>query len=65
MQVKFHRGEIVFISIILYAIVYTQLHTKSPIAVFIGAIPGALPPLLGYFGSFNSLLVGLQSEESA
>ena len=26
----------------------------SPIAVFVGAIPGALPPLIGYFAAFNN-----------
>src|SRR5690606_27643695 len=25
----------------------------SPIAVFVGAIPGALPPLIGYFAAFD------------
>jgi protoheme IX farnesyltransferase len=32
----------------LYAFAYTPLKRKSPIAVFVGAIPGALPPLIGY-----------------
>lgn len=35
------------ISVILYAFVYTPLKRISPFAVFIGAFPGALPPLLG------------------
>ncbi len=34
-------------SLIIYAFFYTPLKKISPIAVFIGAIPGALPPLLG------------------
>lgn len=32
----------------LYAFVYTPLKQKSSIAVLVGAIPGALPPLLGW-----------------
>jgi len=32
----------------LYAFIYTPAKRKSPVAVFIGAIPGALPPLIGY-----------------
>ncbi|MFM6975672.1 MAG: heme o synthase [Sphingobacteriaceae bacterium] len=40
-------------SIFLYAFVYTPMKRKSPIAVFIGAIPGALPPLIGYFAAFQ------------
>jgi len=36
------------VSLILYAFVYTPLKQKSSIAVLVGAIPGALPPLLGW-----------------
>lgn len=35
-------------SFILYSFVYTPLKRVGPIAVFVGAIPGALPPLLGW-----------------
>jgi len=35
-------------SLIIYAFAYTPLKRISSIAVFVGAIPGALPPLLGY-----------------
>jgi protoheme IX farnesyltransferase len=41
-------GLLSVFSILLYAFVYTPLKRKSPIAVFVGAIPGALPPLIGY-----------------
>lgn len=37
-----------FISMMLYGFVYTPLKQKSPIAVLIGAIPGAMPPLIGW-----------------
>ena len=40
-----------FISMILYAFVYTPLKRVGPIAVFVGAIPGALPPLLGWIAA--------------
>lgn len=36
------------VSMLLYAFVYTPLKRVGPIAVFVGAIPGALPPLLGW-----------------
>lgn len=36
------------VSMILYGFVYTPLKRVGPIAVFVGAIPGALPPLLGW-----------------
>jgi len=33
---------------VLYVFVYTPLKRISSIAVFVGAIPGALPPMIGY-----------------
>ena len=36
------------ISLLLYTFAYTPLKRVGPIAVFIGAIPGALPPLIGW-----------------
>lgn len=36
------------LSMILYSFVYTPLKRVGPIAVLVGAIPGALPPLLGW-----------------
>ncbi|MEL6538783.1 MAG: heme o synthase, partial [Bacteroidota bacterium] len=36
------------VSMVLYSFVYTPLKRVGPIAVFVGAIPGALPPLLGW-----------------
>lgn len=35
------------ISLVIYSFVYTPLKRRTPIAVFVGALPGALPPLLG------------------
>jgi len=40
-------GIIGFVSIIMYALVYTPLKRVTPFSVFIGAIPGALPTLIG------------------
>lgn len=36
------------LSFVLYVFVYTPMKQVSPIAVMVGAIPGALPPLIGY-----------------
>ncbi len=41
------------ISLILYAYIYTPMKQKSSFAVFIGAFPGALPPLIGYVAATN------------
>ena len=43
------------LSLILYAFVYTPLKRKGPIAVFVGAIPGALPPMLGWLAATGTL----------
>ncbi|MFD1094216.1 heme o synthase [Salegentibacter chungangensis] len=36
------------ISIFIYVSVYTPLKTKTPLSVFVGAIPGAIPFMLGW-----------------
>lgn len=41
-------GLLSVLSILLYAFVYTPLKKVSAIAVFVGAIPGAFPALIGY-----------------
>jgi protoheme IX farnesyltransferase len=54
------------VSMILYCFVYTPLKRVGAIAVFVGAIPGALPPLLGWVAatgriSYEALLIfGIQ-----
>lgn len=53
-KLNFLTGLLSVFSILLYAFVYTPLKRKSPIAVFVGAIPGALPPLIGYFAAFEN-----------
>ena len=41
-------GVLSAVSLLSYAFIYTPLKKVSPIAVFVGAIPGALPPMIGY-----------------
>lgn len=43
------------LSLMLYAFAYTPLKRVGPIAVFVGAIPGALPPLLGWTAATGSI----------
>jgi len=43
------------LSMLLYSFVYTPLKRVGPIAVFVGAIPGALPPLLGWVAATGTL----------
>ncbi|BFP40102.1 heme o synthase [Flavobacteriaceae bacterium GF1] len=42
------------ISIFLYTSVYTPLKTITPLSVFVGAIPGAIPFMLGWVAATNS-----------
>ena len=49
-------GLLSVFSILLYAFAYTPLKRKSPIAVFVGAFPGALPPLIGYVAAHHGLI---------
>lgn len=53
MHLNFLTGVLSVFSIFLYAFIYTPAKRKSPIAVFIGAFPGAFPPLIGYFASYE------------
>ena len=41
------------ISIFLYTSAYTPLKTVTPLAVFVGAIPGAIPFMLGWVAATN------------
>jgi heme o synthase len=43
------------ISMILYGFVYTPLKRVGPVAVFVGAFPGALPPLLGWTAATGAI----------
>lgn len=43
------------LSMILYSFVYTPLKRVGSVAVFVGAIPGALPPLLGWTAATGSI----------
>jgi len=41
------------ISIFLYTSIYTPLKTKTPLSVFVGAFPGAIPFMLGWVAATN------------
>jgi protoheme IX farnesyltransferase len=48
-------GILGFLALLLYTLVYTPLKRKTPFAVFVGAFPGAIPPMLGYVASTKGL----------
>jgi len=52
-KLNLETGLLSVFSILLYAFAYTPLKRRSPISVFVGAIPGALPPLIGYIAAIG------------
>ncbi len=48
-------GALSFLSLLLYAFAYTPLKKVHPIAVAVGAVPGALPPLIGWVAATGSI----------
>lgn len=51
-----------FAGLVIYGFAYTPLKKISPIAVFVGGISGAIPPLSGYIavsGEFTSFAIAL------
>lgn len=59
-------GILGLISIFMYVALYTPMKKRTPWAVFVGAFPGAFPPMLGYvaatgqFGLGPGLLFAMQ-----
>lgn len=51
-------GLLSAISLISYAFIYTPLKRVHPIAVFVGAIPGALPPMIGAVAASSTGEIG-------
>jgi len=54
-QLNLTAGYLSVFSILLYAFAYTPMKRRSPVAVFVGAIPGALPPLIGYVAAHEKI----------
>ena len=45
------------ISIFIYVSVYTPLKTRTPLSVFVGAFPGAIPFMLGWVAATNEFSI--------
>jgi len=45
-------------TLVVYLIVYTPMKRRSPVATLVGAVPGALPPLIGWTASHGALSAG-------
>lgn len=48
-------GLLAAIALVSYVWIYTPMKQRSPISVLIGAVPGALPPLMGWTAATNEL----------
>ena len=46
------------LTLILYLAVYTPLKRRTQLATLIGAVPGALPPLIGWTASHGAISIG-------
>ena len=45
-------------SLVVYAFIYTPLKYRTPLALYVGAIPGAIPPLMGWTAATGSIDAG-------
>ena len=46
------------VTILVYLIVYTPMKRRTPLATLVGAVPGALPVLIGWTASHGSVALG-------
>lgn len=64
-QINFYSGVLGVLALVMYVFIYTPLKRITPWAVFAGAFPGAIPPMLGVIavtGTFEGdagLMAGL------
>lgn len=45
-------------TLVIYLMVYTPMKRRTSIATFVGAVPGALPPLIGWTAARGAISVG-------
>lgn len=55
--VNFLTALLALFAILFYTLVYTPLKMKTPLALVIGAIPGAMAPLLGFTAAQNKITI--------
>lgn len=55
---NFYSAAVSVVSLFLYGFIYTPLKKVNSIAVLVGAIPGALPCLIGWLAATNEFSMG-------
>jgi protoheme IX farnesyltransferase len=51
-------ASLALVTLVVYLLVYTPLKRRSPDATLVGAIPGALPPLIGWAAARGTVSIG-------
>jgi len=51
-------ATLAFATLAIYLFVYTPMKRRTPIATLVGAVPGALPPLIGWTASHGQIDAG-------
>ena len=54
-QLNAMSGILGIVALLSYVVIYTPLKRVTPFAVFVGAFPGAIPPLLGWVAATGNL----------
>ena len=54
-DVNLTSAALAFVTVVVYLAVYTPLKRRTPAATLVGALPGALPPLIGWAGARGDL----------
>ncbi len=52
-MINLYSALLGLLAFVLYVFAYTPLKTRTPWAVFVGALPGAIPPMLGAIAHTN------------
>ncbi len=58
LAVNLLSAAVAFTTLVIYAVVYTPLKRRTSFSTVIGAIPGALPPVIGWAAARGSLSQG-------
>lgn len=57
-RVNLLAAALALATLVIYLIVYTPMKRRTPLATLVGAVPGALPPLIGWTASHGSVSTG-------